>query len=90
MASSGDSARALSEALLNAHAEEAASRPAPAPPPGPPPRRRLRTCLRACALLLAAAALGFGVFMALMANSLSLAFGGNGWRDWFHHGARLV
>jgi ferric-dicitrate binding protein FerR (iron transport regulator) len=89
MASGGDSPRALREALLDAHAEEAALPPlAPAPPPRPS-HRRVRTWLRACALLLAAVALGFAVFMMVMADSMSRTFGGNGWRDWFRRGPRL-
>ena len=78
MASSGASARALSEALLDAPAEDAAP-----PPPAPRRRMRWRTCLRTVAALLAVAALGFAIFMMLLADSLSRSFGGNGWHDWF-------
>jgi hypothetical protein len=81
MTSSGDSPRALREALLDAPAEEGGA----AVLERPPPLRRTRaaTWLRACALLLLVAALGFAVFMMVLADSLSRAFGGNGWHDWF-------
>jgi hypothetical protein len=87
MASSGDSA--LSEALLDAQRAEDAAPPltaAVAPPPRP--RSTLAWWLRACALLLAAAALGCTVFMLVMADGLSRAFGGNGWHDWLPHRGR--
>ena len=86
MASGGDDARALSEALLDAPAEDAAPQPAAAPRR----RSRCRTCLRAFALLFAAAALGFAVFMMVLSDSLSRSFGGNGWHDWFRRHPRLA
>ncbi len=87
MASSGDSA--LSEALLEAQRAEDGAPPATAAVAPPPQRRRaLGWWLRACALLLATAALGCTVFMMVLADSLSRAFGGNGWHDWLPHRGR--